>query len=64
MSPTNHNPEFEKPTLDTEDRFDTRSPSVDAFARNTIQRTKRIRSARRSNSANGIQRRRNKRIDW
>jgi hypothetical protein len=64
MSPTNHNPEFEKPTLDIEDRFDTRSPGVDAFARNTIQRTKRIRSARRSNSANGMQRRRNKRIDW
>jgi hypothetical protein len=64
MSPTNLNPEFEKSSLDTEDRFDTRNPGVDAFARNTIQRTKRIRSARRSNSSNGIQRRRNKRIDW
>jgi hypothetical protein len=64
MSPTNLNPDFEKPTLDTEDRFDTRNRGIDAFARNTIQRTKRIRSARRANSANGIQRRRNKRIDW
>ena len=64
MSPTNHNPEFEKPELVSEDRFDTRNPGVDAFLRNTIQRTKRIRSTRRSNSANGIQRRRNKRIDW
>jgi hypothetical protein len=64
MSPTHHNPEFEKPELDGEDRFDTRNPGGDAFARNTIQRTKRIRSARRANSANGIQRRRNKRIDW
>ena len=64
MSPTNQNPDFEKAELDTEDRFDTRNPGVDAFSRNTIQRTKRIRSARRSNSANGMQRRRNKRIDW
>ena len=64
MSPTQHNPEFEKVELETDDRFDTRNPGVDAFGRNTIQRTKRIRSARRSNSANGIQRRRNKRIDW
>jgi hypothetical protein len=64
MSPTQHNPEFEKPELDSEDRFDTRNPGVDAFSRSTIQRTKRIRSARRANSANGIQRRRNKRIDW
>lgn len=64
MSPTNLNPEFEKPTLDTDDRFDARNPAVDTFGRNTIQRTKRIRSARRSNSANGMQRRRNKRIDW
>jgi hypothetical protein len=64
MSPTNHNPEFEKPELEIEDRFDTRNPGADAFMRNTIQRTKRIRSARRANSANGMQRRRNKRIDW
>lgn len=64
MSPTQNNAEFEKPELDSEDRFDTRNPGVDAFSRNTIQRTKRIRSASRSNSANGMQRRRNKRIDW
>ena len=64
MSPTQNNPEFEKPELDSEDRFDTRNPGVDAFSRNTIQRTKRIRSASRSNSANGMQRRRNKRIEW
>ena len=64
MSPTQQHPDFEKPEWETEDRFDTRNPGVDTFARNTIQRTKRIRSARRSNSANGMQRRRNKRIDW
>ena len=64
MSPTNQNPDFEKVEVDSEDRFDTRNPGVDSFSRNTIQRTKRIRSARRSNSANGMQRRRNKRIDW
>ncbi len=64
MSPTQSSPEFEKPGVEGEDRFDTRNPGVDAFSRNTIQRTKRIRSARRSNSANGMQRRRNKRIDW
>ncbi len=64
MSPTQHNPEFEKPELESEDRFDTRNPGIDAFSRNTIQRTKRIRSAHRSNSANGVQRRRSKRIDW
>jgi hypothetical protein len=64
MSPTQHNPDFEQPETEGADRFDTRNPGADAFGRNTIQRTKRIRSARRSNSANGIQRRKNKRIDW
>ena len=64
MSPTQNNPDFEKPELVDEDRFDTRNPGSDAFTRNTIQRTKRIRSARRTNTANGMQRRRNKRIDW
>ena len=64
MSPTQQNAEFEKPEFESEDRFDTRNASIDVFGRNTIQRSKRIRSARRSNSANGIQRRRNKRIDW
>jgi hypothetical protein len=64
MSPTQHNPECEKPELDDHDRLDMSNPAADTFLRNTIQRTKRIRSARRSNSANGIQRRRNKRIDW
>jgi hypothetical protein len=63
MSPTQHNPEFEKQELD-DDRLDMRNPAADAFSRNTIQRTKRIRSARRANPANGMQRRRNKRIDW
>jgi len=64
MSPTNYNPEFEKAADESEDRFDTRNPGSDAFLRNTIQRTKRIRSTRRSNTTNGMQRRRNKRIDW
>ena len=64
MSPTQHNSEFEKPEFEGEDRFDTRNTGADAFSRNTIQRTKRIRSARRSNSANGIQQRKNKQIDW
>lgn len=30
----------------------------------SVRRTKRIRVGRRNNSINGIQRRRNKRIDW
>lgn len=64
MSPTQQHPEFEKPEFETEDRFDTRNYGADVFGRNTIQRSKRIRSARRANSANGMQRRRNKRIDW
>jgi hypothetical protein len=62
MSPTNYTLELEKPELNTEDRFDTRSPGVDAFACNTIQRTKRIRSVRRSNVANEMQE--NRRFDW
>ena len=64
MSPMQHYSVYEQSDLDSAERFATRNPGAGAFSRNTIQRTKRIRSAKRANSANGMQRRRNKRIDW
>ena len=64
MSPTNTNPEFEQEPVETEDRFESQRSNSFGNSGTSIQRSKRIRSARRSNSVNGMQRRRNKRMDW
>ena len=64
MSPTNSNSEFEQEVNEFEDRFEANRSNAFGNSGTSIQRSKRIRSARRSNSVNGMQRRRNKRIDW
>jgi hypothetical protein len=64
MSPANRHEEFEQENLGTANGFDERRGEMAQVTRSPVYRTKRIRSARRSNSVNGMQRRRNKRIDW
>lgn len=64
MSPTNSNAEFEQEVNEYEDRLEGHRNHSFGNSGASIQRSKRIRSARRSNSVNGMQRRRNKRIDW
>ena len=63
MSPTPHAPGTESDALDHDDPLDPKRSSLGPVTRSPVQRTKRIRTQRR-NTANGIQRRRNKRISW
>lgn len=64
MSPTNSHSEFEQDQPEREELLETHRDNSFGNSGASIQRTKRIRSAKRSNSVNGMQRRRNKRIDW
>jgi len=62
MSPTNDQLNLDHDELETHDAEDNKRGGQPS-QRNRLQRSKRIRTPRR-NSINGMQRRRNKRIDW
>ena len=64
MSPTNQNLDMVADEVDQLDLSPSRQPIEPPEFRGMDVRTKRIRNARRSNTANGMQRRRNKRMAW
>jgi len=63
MSPTNQNLELILEDFEDHEHEDSQRDGQHSVHRGPMQRSKRIRTPRR-NSINGMQRRRNKRMDW
>lgn len=64
MSPKNSNLDLDRTEPDEPDVFELKRLSMPAVSRGPMQRSKRIRTLRRGNSSIGMERRRNKRINW